>query len=255
LVSIIIPTYKRARIVSETIQAVLNQTYSDWEAIVVSDGPSDDTRKVVEAFADSRIKYYEIAHNGRPAVPRNFGISKTQGQYLAFCDDDDTWLPEKLALQLAKFDEDRDIGLVYTKCLFKRGKKERTVPYNCRGGFIFNELFLSFGFIASSTVLVKKEVINEVGIFDEDVRLKATEDFDLWLRIAHKHKVGCVDKPLLIYRSDSDNNISRGVLGALRRQYLISWRFYRKNYVGLGLFLKKSVSIFFKSIFELMYQR
>jgi len=250
MVSIIIPTYNRAEIISETISLVLNQTYSDLEVIVVSDGPSDDTRKAVEVFTDSRMKYYEIAHSGRPAVPRNYGIRKSSGEYIAFCDDDDSWEPEKLKLQMDKFSKDRDLGLVYSQCLIESREKNDIVPRDGKQGFIFKELFLSYNFISNSTVLIKKEVFDTVEFFDEDMRFKATEDFDLWLRIAKKYKIGFVDKPLVIH-GESIDSISKGVWIKVIKYYLVASKLFSEKQVGIGLFTKGLLSIFCKTVLRL----
>lgn len=231
---------------------MLNQEYPDLEVIVVGDGAQADTRKLLEGFSDSRLKYYEIEHSGRPAIPRNFGMAKAAGEYIAFCDDDDIWMPQKLSLQIAKISNDKEIGLVYTKCILKNGERIRIVPYKNREGFIFKELFLSFDFIAASTVLIKKEVIDRIGNFDEDVRLKAVEDFDLWLRIAMQYKIGFIDKPLVIHREGVDS-LTKGLLIKIKRHHIVPCKFYKKRYVGIGLFIRKAFIILFKSIFDLIH--
>lgn len=251
MVSVIIPTYNRATLISETIKSVLKQTYSDFEAIIVSDGASGDTRKAVESFSDRRLKYYEISHSGRPAVARNFGISRACGEYLAFCDDDDIWFPEKLSLQVARANSDKEIGLCYTKCLLKSGNSQRIVPSDARQGFIFRRLFLSFDFIATSTVLLRAEVLAKLGDFNESFRLKVIEDFDLWLRISKSYKVGIIDKPLVVHRESSDS-LSRGAWPRLKRQCMISLKFYREKYVGLGLFIGKILLTIGKTVLELL---
>lgn len=219
---------------------------------MVSDGSDPKTRQAVERFNDPRIKYYEIAHSGKPAVPRNFGIRKAEGEYIAFCDDDDIWMPEKLKFQIDKICQDNELGLVYTKCLLEEDDKVVVVPRNGKEGFIFKELFLSPNFIANSTVLIKKEVINTVGMFDEDIRLKAAEDFDLWLRIAMRYKIGFIDRPLVIHREISDS-LTKGTLVKLKIQPLVHWQFYRKKYVRFGLFIKKLLLIFYRSILIIIH--
>ena len=244
MVSVVVPTYSRAGMVSKTISSILNQTYHDLEVIVVSDGYCDNTRKAVDEFGDKRLRYYEIRHSGRPAVPRNFGINKASGQYLAFCDDDDIWMSEKLGLQMEKIAKDSKIGLVYARCLAKGSVRDIIIPYqDGKEGFIFKELFLSYNFIPNSTVLIKREVIREVGNFEEDIRLKAAEDFDLWLRIAQRYKIGFVDKVLAVHK-ESEDSISKGTLKRLLRELLVSWKFCRKEeQFGSKLFVKKLLSM------------
>ncbi|MFH1317988.1 MAG: glycosyltransferase family A protein, partial [Candidatus Omnitrophota bacterium] len=238
MVSVIIPTYNRAHILSETIKSVFNQTYTDLEIVVVSDGFCADARRSVEALGDKRLKYHEIAHSGRPAVPRNFGIIQSHGQYLAFCDDDDIWMPKKLEFQVAKMREDKEIGLVYSKCLLQNGEKDTVVPLSGKEGFIFKELFLSFCFIGTSTVLTRRKVFESVGMFDEDMRLKAVEDYDLWLRIARSFKIGFVNEILAIHVENS-SSLTNGKLIKIKRHPLVPYKFYKEKYIGLGLFLRK----------------
>ncbi len=248
MVSAIIPTYNRANVITKAVQSILNQTYVGLEVIVVSDGFCDATKKVINGFADKRLSYYEIAHSARPAVPRNFGIKKARGEFIAFCDDDDQWLPDKLTLQIAEMSQDESLGLVYTKCLIKEGAKERVIPNkDGRQGFIFKDLFLSACFIATSTVLIRKDVIKQVGAFDESIYLKAVEDYDLWLRIARLYKIGFVNKVLAIH-TESKESLTRGIFMKIRRQHLVPCKFYRENYISLRLFIEKLLRIFCKSI-------
>lgn len=253
MISIILPTYNRAELISETIQSILNQTYIDFELIVVSDGFQNKTKQVVESFKDIRLKYYEIQHSGRPSVPRNFGIKQAKGQYLAFCDDDDIWMPEKLELQLAKIVEDDRIGLVYAKCLLKEGSRERIIPKKSKEGFIFKELFLSFCPIATSTVLIRHKVIEDVGLFDEDIKLKVVEDYDFWLRIAKKYKIVYVKKVLIVHREGQDSISNSGILLKWKRQYLVPSKFYVNKHVGLGIFTAKILRITCKYILETLF--
>lgn len=100
-VSIIIPTYNRASSLKRTLISIINQTYTDYEVIIVSNGSTDNTKDIVDQFQDERLKYIFQKGSGSPASPRNTGIKSSKGDYIAFCDDDDLWLPEKLEKQIA----------------------------------------------------------------------------------------------------------------------------------------------------------
>lgn len=252
LVSVVIPTYNRASLISKTISSIIAQTYRNLEIIVVSDGPGLETKNVLESFKDSRLKYYEINHSGRPAVPRNFGIMKAKGEYIALCDDDDVWMPEKITLQVAKIVSDNNIGLVYTQCILQEKKGERIVPIKGKEGKIFEDLFLSFCFIATSTVLIKKEVVDKIGMFDEDMRLKVVEDFDYWLRIARYYHLASIDKPLVVHREGQDSISNSNIFARWRRQYVVPYKFYTHHYVGMNLFIRKIVRVFCGSILDLL---
>src|SRR3989344_7750625 len=105
MVSVIIPTYNRASLLSRAIESVMNQTFKDFELIIVDDGSIDNTRDMVERFRrmDARVKYLRQENSGTPASPLNIGIKNSQGEYLAFLDDDDEWLPQKLEKQIGLF--------------------------------------------------------------------------------------------------------------------------------------------------------
>ena len=121
-VSVIIPTYNREKYIAETINSVLDQTFSDYEIIVVDDGSADNTERLIrEQFADEVI--YLSKPNGGPASARNMGMRVAKGEYIAFLDSDDLWLPEKLAIQTRFMDAHPEIGLTYSWALTKTGRK------------------------------------------------------------------------------------------------------------------------------------
>jgi len=237
-VSVIVPTYNRANLVSETIKSILNQTYKNFELIVVDDGSTDNTEEVIKKFNDNRIKYIKIDNWGGPAKPRNTGIKKARGEYIAFCDDDDIWLPEKLEKQIKVFQISNETAMLYTR--FKRIEGDiisnRILPKNgkYKSGNIFKSLYFK-PFIACSSVIVKRSVLDQVGFFDTDPNLIAIEDIDLWLRIALKYIIRCTDNlPLILYRVHPQN-ISYGYVRNIRRTLIIKKRY--KKYVGNFLFL------------------
>ncbi len=180
LVSVIVPTFNRATVLSNTLQSILEQSYSNLEIIVVDDGSKDDTRQVVESFKDNRIVYHCIANSGRPSVPRNVGLEFSTGDFVAFCDDDDTWLPEKVAKQLAAFSIAKDIVLVATNAY----------NFPAKGGNFFYdfERLLGGNFLVNSSVMVTRAALDSAGKFDEDMRLKAVEDYEFWLRILYRSR-------------------------------------------------------------------
>lgn len=180
-VSVIIPTFNRAHLLAETIDSILKQTFGDFELIVVDNCSSDNTEGVVKAHTDKRIRYFIHQNNGVIAVNRNYGISKAHGQYIAFCDDDDLWMPEKLERQLQEFQKDEHLGLVcsnvinidrHSNYVGMSGIKSRDKNFTFEG-------LLQNNSIACSSVLVKMEVLDDVGIMDESPELFTTEDYEL----------------------------------------------------------------------------
>lgn len=200
MISVVIPTHNRCDLVGRSIDSVLHQTYNDIEVIVVSDGSTDDTDVVVSKYenSDHRVKYvsYTPAKGGNYA--RNLGISHSTGEYVAFLDDDDTWFPEKLEKQLKVMEENPLVGLVYTGChvIYVNEKVEyRSIPQ--KSGDLLHDLLLDNVVGSTSTVLVRKTIFEQSGVFDE--KLGALQDYDLWIRIAKYAQIGVVSEELINY--------------------------------------------------------
>ncbi len=202
-ISVIISTYNRANLLPRTIKSVLNQTFQNFELIIIDDASTDSTEEVVKSFNDSRVIYIKNKKNwGGPARPKNIGIEKAQGEFVAFLDDDDEWLPQKLEKQLKIFEESKkNLGLVacyaLDVCVDKNvvNKYKITIPKNCSNVF---PLILEKCFIHStSSVLIKKQVLTKLGYFDEN--LKVTDDWELWIRILKEYEFDFVAEPLFKY--------------------------------------------------------
>lgn len=203
MVSIIMPTYNRSKTLAKSIESVLNQTYKDWQLIVVDDGSTDDTEDLMAAYKEEkRIIYYKQANAG-PIKARNNGARLAEGEWLAFLDSDDEWLPEKLEKQIALAKDKGDV-LVYGNFYYidDNGKiigeffKDKTRPYS---GKILPDLLLD-NFVLTSSVLVKKKIFDEVGGFNEKLDLTIGEDYELWLRIADKIEFYYIAEPIALYR-------------------------------------------------------
>lgn len=217
-VSVVIGAYNCADFIEETIKSVIAQKFTDWELVIVDDGSSDNTCVKIEAVKDSRIRLIRLTGNsGRPAVSRNTGIRASRGEFIAFLDHDDIWMPDKLQKQVAVFDKDKDAYLVYSKCIVKEGDKVTAVsPENPRAGHIFKELFLSYNMFPCSTVMIRNRKDTQPYLFNEDKELAAIEDYDLWLRIAYSKKIAFVAEPLTIYRLHGTNT-SKGIFPFFKR--------------------------------------
>jgi glycosyltransferase involved in cell wall biosynthesis len=204
-VSVIIPTYNRADFLPQTIQSVLDQTFHDFEILIIDDGSTDDTEHVVRRIDDSRVIYVRQGHSGLPSVARNTGLHHARGDYIAFLDSDDLWLSEKLALQVQYMDSHPEVGLSYTDTYRFTADPEQYDPRpvlrseTAHSGHVFALLY-GQQVIPNLTVVIRSSVVEQVGMFDEDARLKANEDYEYWLRIAHQYPVGYLDKPLALYR-------------------------------------------------------
>ncbi len=199
-VSVIIPTHNRADFLLHAIGSVLAQGYTDYEIIVADDGSTDETAARVAALP-APIRLLRLPHSGRPSVVRNRALAAARGELVAFLDDDDLWCPDKLARQVALLDGDATLGLVYSdvRLLFEDGTRSAPVlkPQQKRGGFILADL-LADCFIHPSSVLLRRDYVEQVGGFDET--LASAEDYDLWVRLAPRAKVGVVAEPLVLVR-------------------------------------------------------
>jgi len=200
-VSVILPTYNRAHIVSRAIQSVLDQTYQDFEIIIVDDGSSDKTKEVIQKFTDRRIRYVRHQQNKGGSAARNTGIKFAKGEYIAFQDSDDEWLPQKLKIQMETFEiVPSEVGVIYTDML--RIKKDEEVEYWHSPTVVYGNLlnpkleYQVFGIGIQST-LVKRECFNKVGCFDK--RFPRYIDLDLLIRLLKNYHFYHIKKPLVKY--------------------------------------------------------
>jgi glycosyltransferase involved in cell wall biosynthesis len=207
MISVIIPTYNSDKYISEAIRSVLRQTCTDYEIIVIDDGSTDSTREIIENNFP-QVRYFYIPNQG-VSIARNYGMRRACGEFIAFLDADDLWLPEKLEKQLKVFNADQELMLVFTehrvfdtngfrKTIFS--KKKRLMK-----GDVVKNLFL-YSHVATSTVMVRRQVFQEIGYFEEN--LKAAEDDNLWMRIALKFRIHLLDEVLVHYRW-TENSLSR----------------------------------------------
>ena len=205
-VSVIIPTYNRAYVLGEAIDSVLSQTYDDLELIVVDDGSQDETRDIVASY-NSRLTYLHQEHRGVSAA-RNLGIERARGNYLAFLDSDDLWLKEKLYLQMECMMADPETLICYTDEIWiRKGVRVNQMKKHRKySGMIF-EYCLPLCIVSPSSVLINRQLIDEVGVFDET--LEVCEDYDLWLRISARYPIHFIETPLIVKRGGHADQLSK----------------------------------------------
>jgi glycosyltransferase involved in cell wall biosynthesis len=206
LVSVVLPTYNRGWTLREAIDSVLDQDYGNFELIVVDDGSTDDTPRLLSAYGD-RLRCLQQANRGVSAA-RNAGIRSSRGEYIALLDSDDFWLPGKLTTQVDYFRRHPKALICQTQEIWIRngirvnpGKRHRK-----EAGMIF-ERSLALCLVSPSAVMLRPSLLAEVGLFDES--LPACEDYDLWLRIAWRHPVHLIDRPLIVKRGGHADQLSR----------------------------------------------
>lgn len=232
-VSIILPTFNRADKIMASIDSVLQQTYSNYELIVIDDGSIDQTKEVVSTIVDDRVRYIKLEQNCGQAAARNIGIRSAAGDYIAFQDSDDKWLPGKLEMQVnALRESDADTGISYHQMRYSTEQEDTIlVPGSdmdiCRkNGDIYREL-LMHNMIGMPTLVVKKTCIDDVGMFDEDMR--SLEDYDFVLRLAKKYKAIYIDQTLL-EAGISDGGVSSDVVNYMISNCLLIQK-YKKDYL------------------------
>jgi glycosyltransferase involved in cell wall biosynthesis len=206
-VSVIIPTYNRGIFLKEAIVSVLNQRYQDFELIVIDDGSSDCTQEIVQKYP--RVIYKYQSRSG-VSKARNEGIKIAQGEYIAFLDSDDLWDRNKLWRQMEVMKEGWKIS--YTDEIWLRegvrvNPKKKHRKYS---GFIFDKL-LPLCIISPSSCMIKREVLEDVGYFDET--LPVCEDYDLWLRIGRKYEIKFIEEKLIIKRGGHPEQLSKSMWG------------------------------------------
>ncbi len=196
-VSVIIPTHNRPEYLARALASVQAQTMPDFEVFVVDDGsPDDRAAEVVRACNDPRIHYVRLPESRGPAAARNAGILRSTAPYIAFLDDDDEWLPEKLEVQLAAYGRlPSSVAVVYTaRVTLHAASNQRTIT---RFPSVFDPVNVG-NTVTTSSVLVRRTHLADVGIFDE--RLAAVEDFDLWIRLFGCYRLVYLDTPLVVHR-------------------------------------------------------
>ena len=243
-VTVIIPTHNRAQFLAGAVKSVLEQSFKDIEVVVVDDGSSDDTAAVIESFHGSAVRYIRHDRCRGAAAARNTGILQASGEYIAFLDDDDEWNPEKLTRQVEKIvASPPEVGGVYTGCFVLDRNNDQilgqVVPVE--DGDVQEALLAGNCIGGASSILIRHECLERVGLFDE--RLPSFHEYDLWLRVARDYQFGCIRAPLVKHYLDPDRqrkNSDALVFGLelMLAKYGRSQAFRRKcstYYLGLGM--------------------
>jgi glycosyltransferase involved in cell wall biosynthesis len=210
-VSVIIPTFNRAQKVSRAISSVLDQTFADFEVIVIDDGSVDETADVLAGFKD-RITLISHSENRGVSAARNTGIKASQSPFISFLDSDDYWLPEKLDTQVRYFRENPDAVACQPEEIWIRNGV-RVNPWKKHikpSGEIFGRS-LKLCVVSPSAVMIRRSIFDEVGLFDED--FPVCEDYDLWLRIGCRYPIHLIDRFLLVKEGGHPDQLSSMLKG------------------------------------------
>ena len=216
MISVIIPTYNRFDLLMNSINSVLNQTHKDFEIIVIDDC-SDDER-YLELLSNKNIRYFRLEkRNGLPSKVRNFGINQSKGEWIAFLDDDDTWLPNKLELQMKYVDK---YDFICSDALSNGRKWAKQIhidvwnSVNQSNNLEFNyDLINKHNLIINSTVLIKKDILFEINLIPEENNFRGIEDYQTWKNVLKLGKICLfIEDALIEYETNTE-------------------KFYRDNYV------------------------
>ena len=218
-VSVVIPTHNRANYIAHAVESVLDQTFRDYEIIVINDGSTDNTQEVLKKFED-KIKLLHQENKGI-AQTRNRAIQESTGEYIAFLDSDDYWMPEKLDQQVRILDTHPKVGIVYSRMpiVDKQGNKIGMKPAG-PSGRNFRELLEIWGDLPTSTVMVRRSCFEKAGLFD--TALHTMEDIDMWIRIARFYDIYEIENKVLAFYRRHDHQVTNDktkVYGGLVRIY------------------------------------
>ncbi|QRY58346.1 hypothetical protein BCY89_14880 [Sphingobacterium siyangense] len=224
LVSVIIVTYRRLNYLKETIQSVLNQSFNNIEVVVASDGYESDVEQYVNELKaiGYRISYCFTEHCGYPAKPRNFALSKCNGEYIAFCDDDDLWEKDKIAKQFQFLESNP----AYILCATNRStidsnnkpSSERKLKWLPKRNF--NQIIFLTNYITYSSVMTRIKFVFQAGAFKDDPKFRAVEDYHLWLKLSQAGKFNVIDSVETYYRVHA-TNISKSLSEGNKKLLLV----------------------------------
>ncbi len=221
-VSVVITCYNYGRYLKASLASVLDQTYRDFDVIVVDDGSTDNTPAIMQGYAaDGRVSYIRQENAGQPKA-KNRGIRQSNGEFVAFLDADDLWMPDKLEKQMTLFD-DPHVGVVYArrKWINQDGEEISGDERRLWRGNVLDRIFVD-NFICFSSAVIRRSVLDQVGFFDETLPMGI--DYDLWIRVAARSEFVFVDEPLVKYRT-GHANLSRNTL----KRYDCAQRIMRKS--------------------------
>ena len=222
VVSIIVPTYNARLYIKKTIESFLNQSFQDFECLIINDGSTDNTIQIVKKFTDPRVKVHTIKNSGGPSKPRNKGIEKAQGKYIFIFDADDLMEPSKLQIYIDVFESNSDVDFIFSdfSCINEQGEitnksflseyqdfrkllvKSSNQQYSLTRKYLTNEL-VKANFIGTSSVAFKADKLHHNIIFNES--LKSGDDMLAWINLSAIMNFYFIDKPLHSYRLTTTN--------------------------------------------------
>lgn len=242
IISVVIPTYNRKNFLKEAVESVLRQNNVKKEVIVIDDGSTDGTSDLIKEYP---VKYF-FQENKGPSSARNLGILNSKGKYISFLDSDDLWLENKLFHQLKFLKENIDFPIVHTNEIWIRnGKPLKQLKKHKKGGGNQFLRSLELCVISPSSAMMKKDLFEKVGLFDED--FPACEDYEFWLRVTSRYKVGFIEKELVIKRGGHIDQLSKTIpcldfwrAKAIGKLIKLNWFSDEQKKIAIEYFKKKA---------------
>jgi len=227
LISVIVPVYNGEKTIEKTIESILNQTFLDFELIIINDGCQDSTLKVISTIQDPRLKVFSYL-NGGVSASRNRGLAQATGEFISFIDADDLWTSNKLETQFRVLQENPQAAVAYswTDWIDESGKILGKGSYITQEGNVFAQMLLNDFVASGSNCLIRRQALIEVGGFDES--LAHGEDWDLWLRLAARYEFIAIPSPQILYRISSSSassdvwKMEAGSLKIIEKAYAIA---------------------------------
>lgn len=243
-ISVIIPAYNSEKTIQKTIESILNQTFTDFELIIINDGSQDYTLDIVSRFHDPRIKVFSYENAGGN-VSRNRGLKQALGEFVSFLDADDLWTPDKLRDQLQALQENTDAQVAYswTDYINENGEIFLSGTHITADGDVYEKLLVNNFLENGSNPLIRKEALLQLGGFDES--LEAAQDWDMWLRLAAQYSFVAVPKVQILYRV-SNNSLSSNLV----RQEKFCLQVFQRAYQARPLINKNVFNLSLTNLYK-----
>lgn len=248
LVSIIMPSYNTGNFIEETIDSVINQTYQNWELLIVDDCSTDNTEEIIKSIKDTRIKFFKNQINSGAAISRNFALKKAKGRWIAFLDSDDLWLPEKLEKQI-KFMRENEFYFSYTNYK-KIDEKGNDLSIQVTGPKKIGKLGMyNYCWLGCLTVMYDTKKVDLIQIED----LKKNNDYAIWLKVIKKTNCYLLNENLAKYRIRKNSISNHRKMELIKYHYLLFKNGEKKNTIVSVFYTVRN--LFFGVIKKLVYER
>ncbi|MDJ0795631.1 MAG: glycosyltransferase [Calothrix sp. MO_167.B12] len=247
-ISVIIPVYNGEKTIKETIESVLKQSFSNIEVIIINDGSTDSTLKIINSIDDIRLQVFSYPNAGSGAS-RNRGIEKANGNYISFIDADDLWVPDKLEAQYQALQNNPQATIAYswTDYIDELGNIIKSGGRKKCHGYVYQDMLVSNFLENGSNFLTHSKVFQDVGHFDES--LSASEDWDMLLRLSQRYQFVCVDKPQILYRISVKSRSANLIKQELASLGLINKFFNHCESIPFQHLKSLSISVLYKYLF------